>query len=56
MQAALVKRLWRLEVWRLLRALREPAEACGLKFAAENGALSSQNTFFGNERVDEARA
>ena len=35
-------------------ALREPAEAYGLSFAAENDALSSQNTFFWNEIVDEA--
>jgi putative transposase len=35
-------------------ALREPAEAYGLSFAAENEALSSQNTFFWNEIVDEA--
>ena len=33
--------------------LREPIEAYGLKFAAENEALRSQNTFFWNERVDE---
>jgi hypothetical protein len=32
--------------------LREPIEAYGLKFAAENEALRSQNTFFWNERVD----
>jgi putative transposase len=35
-------------------ALREPAEAYGLSFAAENAALTSQNTFFWNELVDEA--
>ena len=35
-------------------ALREPAEVYGLSFAAENEALSSQNTFFWNEIVDEA--
>jgi hypothetical protein len=34
--------------------LREPAEAYALKFAAENEALGSQNTFFWNEIVDEA--
>jgi hypothetical protein len=35
-------------------ALREPMDAYRLKFAAENEALSSQNTFFWNEIVDEA--
>jgi hypothetical protein len=35
-------------------ALREPAAAYGLSFAAENEALSSQNTFFWNEIVDDA--
>jgi hypothetical protein len=35
-------------------ALREPGEAYGLKFAAENEALRSQNTFFWDESVDEA--
>jgi len=34
--------------------LREPAEAYALKFAGENEALRSQNTFFWNEIVDEA--
>ena len=36
-------------------ALREPAEAYGLKFVAENEALRHQNTFPWNETVDEAR-
>jgi putative transposase len=36
-------------------ALREPAEAYGLEFAAENEALRSQNTLLWNETVDEAR-
>jgi hypothetical protein len=35
--------------------LREPADAYALKFAGANGALRSQNTFFGNEIVDDAR-
>jgi len=34
--------------------LREPTEAYALKFAGENEALRSQNTFFWNEIVDEA--
>ena len=33
--------------------LREPIEAYGPQFAAENEALRPQNTFFWNERVDE---
>jgi len=36
-------------------ALREPEEAYGLKFVAENEALRHQNTFPWNETVDEAR-
>lgn len=36
-------------------ALREPAEAYGLKFATENEALRHQNTFLWDETVDEAR-
>ena len=35
-------------------ALREPAGAYRLKFAAENKALSTENTFFWNESFDEA--
>ena len=35
-------------------ALREPAEAYGLEFAAENEALRAANTFFWDESVDEA--
>ncbi len=35
-------------------ALREPTEAYGRKFAAENEALRSQNAFFWDEIVDEA--
>jgi putative transposase len=35
-------------------ALREPGEAYGSRFAGENEALRSQNTFFWNEIVDEA--
>ena len=35
-------------------ALRESAEAYGLNFAVENEALRSQNTFFWDEKVDEA--
>jgi putative transposase len=34
-------------------ALRDPADAYGPQFAAENEALRPQNTFFWNERVDE---
>ncbi len=34
--------------------LREPAQAYGFEFAAENEALRAQNTFFWKESVDEA--
>jgi hypothetical protein len=35
-------------------ALREPAEAYGVKFTAENETLTSQNTFLWDQNVDEA--
>ena len=35
-------------------ALREPAEAYGLKFTAQNEGLSTQNIFLWDETVDEA--